>query len=203
MMQGRPSTPVRGRKPVSEIPTPQELEQLRTGGGDAAYQGFVNQYGFDALDPNRMNPNRVPLPRPREPDLDYNNPLGPLAQEVPPGVGMKTSDVSRAVQGENLDYAPGYGGVASEAPGQEPSQEPSDEELLDKVRQGMTGMGGDTPKAPPGSGLRWENIDDDRRAVEENPTPENAKAFADYWDPEELGPNGQDAYFEDVDRSQR
>jgi hypothetical protein len=70
-------------------------------------------------------------------------------------------------------------------------REPSDEDTLNKVQRSM------------GSPLKWQNIDDDRQAVENDPTPENAQAFADYWDPEELGPKGKDAYMESVDQSQR
>lgn len=65
-------------------------------------------------------------------------------------------------------------------------QQPSDEEMLETVRQGM---GGQQP--PPGSGMKWENLQEDQAALEQDPSPENVQAFVQYWGEENLPPDLQ------------
>ena len=59
---------------------------------------------------------------------------------------------------------------------------PTDEEMLEQVQRGMGNEGG----PPPGSGMRWENLQEDQAALEANPTPENVAAFTQYWGEENL-----------------
>jgi hypothetical protein len=58
----------------------------------------------------------------------------------------------------------------------------SDEEMLEQVRMGMGNEGG----PPPGSGMRWENLEEDQAALVENPDPANVQAFVQYWGEENL-----------------
>ena len=58
-------------------------------------------------------------------------------------------------------------------------QGPSDEEMLDTVQRSMGGP-------PPGSGMKWQNLEEDQAALEANPTPENVQAFVQYWGEENL-----------------
>ena len=60
----------------------------------------------------------------------------------------------------------------------------SDEEMLEKVRMGMGNEGG----PPPGSGMKWENLEEDQQALMANPSPENVQAFVQYWGEESLPP---------------
>ena len=94
------------------------------------------------------------------------------------------------------------------AEGREPYQpeeagegpQPSDEETLETVRQGM---GGGSP--PPQSGMQWVDVKKDLAALEADPSPENVKAFADYWGPDEIPTDSpaMDVYRQGVDESQR
>lgn len=61
---------------------------------------------------------------------------------------------------------------------------PSDEDMLEEVRRGMGNEGG----PPPGSGMRWENLEEDQAALMANPSPENVQAFVQYWGEESLPP---------------
>lgn len=61
---------------------------------------------------------------------------------------------------------------------------PTDEAMLATVQRGMGNEGG----PPPGSGMRWENLQEDQDALRANPTPENIQAFAQYWGEENLPP---------------
>jgi hypothetical protein len=63
----------------------------------------------------------------------------------------------------------------------------SDEEMLDTVRRGMGNTGG----PPPGSGMRWENLEEDQQALMNDPSPENVQAFVQYWGQENLPPELQ------------
>jgi hypothetical protein len=74
-------------------------------------------------------------------------------------------------------------------PEQEPAQgaPPSDEEMLDSVHNAMGKRSDGGP--PPGSGLKWENLQQDQAALEENPTPENISAFVEYWGEDKLPTN--------------
>jgi len=68
--EGEPGSP--------DIPSAKDYKYLKDHGGDKAYESFVNRFGFSALTPpEERDPNEVPLPRPRHPHLDYNNPVGP------------------------------------------------------------------------------------------------------------------------------
>ena len=67
-------------------------------------------------------------------------------------------------------------------PGPTIPDEMSDEDMLDNV-QGQMG-------APPAiGGMKWQNADEDRAALEANPSNENITAFVDYWGEEELPPS--------------
>jgi hypothetical protein len=73
-----------------------------------------------------------------------------------------------------------------------PQGPPSDEDMLAQVQRGMGNEGG----PPPGSGMKWENLQDDQAALQANPTPENVAAFTQYWGEENLPEGlaaGQDA----------
>jgi hypothetical protein len=56
--------------------------------------------------------------------------------------------------------------------------------MLEQVRMGMGNEGG----PPPGSGMKWENLEEDQQALMDNPTPENVQAFVQYWGEENLPP---------------
>jgi hypothetical protein len=58
----------------------------------------------------------------------------------------------------------------------------SDEDMLEQVRMGMGNEGG----PPPGSGMKWENLEEDQQALMDNPAPENVQAFVQYWGEENL-----------------
>lgn len=60
----------------------------------------------------------------------------------------------------------------------------TDEEMLEQVRRGM----GNESGPPPGSGMRWENLEEDQQALMQNPSPENVQAFVQYWGQESLPP---------------
>ena len=60
----------------------------------------------------------------------------------------------------------------------------TDEEMLDNVHRAMGNQGG----PPPGSGMKWEDLNEDQAALEQNPTPENVQAFVQYWGEENLPP---------------
>jgi len=61
---------------------------------------------------------------------------------------------------------------------------PDDEEMLETVRRGMGNEGG----PPPGSGMKWENLEEDQQALLNDPSPENVQAFVQYWGEESLPP---------------
>lgn len=61
---------------------------------------------------------------------------------------------------------------------------PSDEEMLEQVRMGMGNEGG----PPPGSGMKWQNLEEDQQALMADPSPENVQAFVQYWGEESLPP---------------
>jgi hypothetical protein len=64
---------------------------------------------------------------------------------------------------------------------------PSDEQMLEQVRMGMGNQGG----PPPGSGMKWEDLQEDQQALMANPSPENVQAFVQYWGEENLPPELQ------------
>jgi hypothetical protein len=65
-----------------DMPSEKDYELLERGGGDAMYKAFVDRFGFEALNRNRNDPSYVPMPRDREPHLDYNNPIGPRVLDL-------------------------------------------------------------------------------------------------------------------------
>jgi hypothetical protein len=71
-----------------------------------------------------------------------------------------------------------------------PASGPSDEEMLDTVHNAMGERSADGP--PPGSGMKWENLEEDQAALQEQPTDANIAAFVEYWGeenlPEGMGP---------------
>lgn len=71
-----------------------------------------------------------------------------------------------------------------EAEGSAEPGDTTDEDMLEKVRMGMGNEGG----PPPGSDLKWQNLQDDQDALVANPTPENVQAFVQYWGQENLPP---------------
>jgi hypothetical protein len=60
----------------------------------------------------------------------------------------------------------------------------ADEDMLEQVRMGMGNQGG----PPPGSGMRWENLEEDQQALIADPSPENVQAFVQYWGEDKLPP---------------
>jgi hypothetical protein len=63
----------------------------------------------------------------------------------------------------------------------------SDEQMLEKVRMGM----GNQEGPPPGSGMKWQDLQEDQDALEADPSPENVQAFVQYWGQENLPPDLQ------------
>ena len=74
--------------------------------------------------------------------------------------------------------------AAQGAPDEPEAVDNTDEDMLEQVRRGMGNEGG----PPPGSGMRWENLEEDQQALMQNPTPENVQAFVQYWGEESLPP---------------
>ena len=64
----------------------------------------------------------------------------------------------------------------------EQAQGPSDEDMLAQVQRGMGNEGG----PPPGSGMKWQNLEEDQAALEADPSPENVQAFVQYWGEDKL-----------------
>lgn len=62
------------------------------------------------------------------------------------------------------------------------AQGPSDEEMLDQVHRGMGNQDG----PPPGSGMKWEDLNEDQQALLADPSPVNVQAFVQYWGEENL-----------------
>jgi hypothetical protein len=61
-----------------------------------------------------------------------------------------------------------------------------DEAMLDSVSNAMGAPTGTEGGPPPGSGMKWENLEEDQRALQANPSPENIQAFVQYWGEENL-----------------
>jgi hypothetical protein len=72
-------------------------------------------------------------------------------------------------------------GPESAAPTASP---PTDEAMLDTVHNAMGERSAGGP--PPGSGMKWENLEEDQAALQANPSPENIDAFVQYWGEENL-----------------
>lgn len=92
-----------------DAPSKRDYEMLQRNGGDQAYKDFVDTFGFDALNENRNDPGYVPLPREREPHLDYNQPLGPRTLDLDEIV-KQGADLSQ----RNVDDARGEYGLSDE-----------------------------------------------------------------------------------------
>lgn len=69
-----------------------------------------------------------------------------------------------------------------EAEGQAEPGDSTDEDMLETVRRGM----GNTNGPPPGSGMKWQNLEEDQQALMNDPSPENVQAFVQYWGQENL-----------------
>jgi hypothetical protein len=98
--------------------------------------------------------------------------------------GPDIAAMMAAMQGGQMPTGP--------APGQAPMPQgapppPSDEDMLAQVQRGMGNEGG----PPPGSGMKWENLEEDQQALMNNPTPENVQAFVQYWGEDKLPPELQ------------
>jgi hypothetical protein len=172
-----------GQRRSPDLPNRQDV-QIMQGGGDAALQDYVNRFGFERLQ-NPQGPPRgyVPMPRERYPDLDPNNPIGPAAQEVPPGVTLRPQDIIRQqLEGEGSrsgDVAhPGGESVAPSAGEDANAPGPSDEQMLQRVQRGMGGSGGS---------IKGVDVDEDRAALEAGGYNEaDVDAFVEHWGPDEL-----------------
>ena len=149
--------PYRGQPNSPDLPSEQDYRTLNNNPTDSGYSGFVNRFGFERLNPDAEKPDYVPTPRPREPMLDYNNPLGPRQR----GVGELTeqgADISDqqidAAQQPREDYFQMLeriqeqlrqkkgGALNLKPPREDPydrSQAPgySDEDLLELVQHGL------------------------------------------------------------------
>jgi hypothetical protein len=75
---------------------------------------------------------------------------------------------------------------AGEMPPGEPGGARTDEQMLDTVHNAM---GKPSGGPPPGSGMKWENLEEDQNALEQDPSPENIAAFIQYWGEENLPTN--------------
>jgi hypothetical protein len=64
---------------------------------------------------------------------------------------------------------------------------PSDEAMLDTVHNAMGERSADGP--PPGSGMKWENLEEDQAALEADPSQVNIDAFVQYWGEDKLPTN--------------
>lgn len=83
--------------------------------------------------------------------------------------------------------APQPGGMTPPGlpPGGPPPMQP-DEAMLGQVQNAMGAPPGAEQGPPPGSGMKWENLQEDQQALEADPTPENIQAFVQYWGQENL-----------------
>jgi len=73
----------------------------------------------------------------------------------------------------------------NQGPPAPPPMQP-DEAMLAQVQGAMGAAPGTEGGPPPGSGMKWENLQDDQAALEANPSPENIQAFVQYWGQENL-----------------
>jgi hypothetical protein len=80
---------------------------------------------------------------------------------------------------------PGSPGMPMTGPPQAPPP-PTDEDVLAQVQGAMGAAPGTEGGPPPGSGMKWENLQDDQAALQADPSPENVQAFVQYWGEENL-----------------
>lgn len=123
------------------------------------------------------------------PELPVPGTAGALAQLM----GQMPQQAGAAPLTPPQGGMPPQGGQGEPEGPAEPGGDTSDEEMLEQVRHGM---GGGTPQGqgtgaspPPGSDMKWMDVDQDRAALEANPSPDNVKAFTDYWGEDQLPPS--------------
>jgi hypothetical protein len=83
--------------------------------------------------------------------------------------------------------APQPGGMTPPGlpPGGPPPMQP-DEMMLSHVQGAMGAPQGTEGGPPPGSGMKWQNLEEDQQALQADPSPENVQAFIQYWGEENL-----------------
>jgi hypothetical protein len=90
-------------------------------------------------------------------------------------------EIEQSPTRQAIDPSPGEGAM-------------SDEEMLNSVQDQM-GSYGDLPEI---GGMKWEDVDADRAALQADPSEENMKAFIEYWGKEELPGNADDGDADDM-----
>jgi hypothetical protein len=150
---------------------------LRGGGGglgvDAMYNTANIQRGRFGM-PQMAQREYTPGPR-----GEFANTLSPnrLPSQITPSEQMGRYGRGAEPPPESVTPSAGEtGGVADTA----------DEDMLEQVQRGM---GAGSP--PPGSGMKWENLEEDQAALEDAPTDQNISAFVEYWGRENLPQNMQ------------
>ncbi len=130
-----------------DLPGPRAIQELQQTPTDSVIQQFLDQFGVArAENPTGPQPGEIPMPRPRRPDLEQG-PMGPYSNDMPIAE-MKTSDVGRAVRGD--EYAP------NTAHG-----EMTDEQMLDNVHSQMGGFDWEGGEGAP--------TDDDIKRAQQDP----------------------------------
>jgi len=103
-----------GQRGAPDLPSKRDLDRLGASEG-RDYMDFADQFGYEALNPDAGQPGYVPLPRPRQPELDTYHPEGSSTKDVPSiieqGADFRPQDIER--------------------------MQPSDEDLLELVQRGL------------------------------------------------------------------
>jgi hypothetical protein len=117
MMQGQgqtdpihPMSPYQGQRKSPDLPTRADTQYMQDNPTDMALEDYVNRFGFERM--NRADPNSMrvrgpglpsygaPMPRPREPDMNPNNSMGPYdkiseGEGTEGGANLRMSDMER------------------------------------------------------------------------------------------------------------
>jgi hypothetical protein len=103
-----------GQRGAPDLPSKRDLDRLGASEG-RDYMDFADQFGYEALNPDAGKSGYVPLPRPRQPELDTYHPEGSSTKDVPSiieqGADFRPQDIER--------------------------MQPSDEDLLELIQRGL------------------------------------------------------------------
>lgn len=147
-----------GRPDAPDLPSESDYRRLNNNPTDSGYSNFVRRFGFERLNRDAEKPDYVPMPRAREPMLDYNNPMGPrqmsIDEIIEQGATIPPEQVDQAQAGREKYFqtlerihdelrAKKGGPLNLKPPREDPydrSQAPgySDEDLLELVQKGLT-----------------------------------------------------------------
>lgn len=144
-MLGR-GNPYRGQKGSPDLPSSRDRQSLENNPTDSGYSQFVDRFGFEAMDPRYgSDPNYIPTPRPRHPDLDYNNPIGPSPLSMDEisrqGADFRPQDIDR-MRRERLQHQDDIESETGTYP--EDLERPdapgmSEEEIQELIQRGLAG----------------------------------------------------------------